>query len=56
MTEQVIPKRMITDRDIFLLANTINDVINKDFPKINKLSDYLLNIASICNSLAIPIS
>lgn len=56
MADQVIPKRMITDRDIFLLANTINDVINRDFPKITKLSDYLLNVASICNSLGIPIS
>ena len=47
---------MINDRDIYLLGKTINDIINKDFPKITKLSDYLLNVADICNSLAIPIS
>ena len=56
MGDQVIPKRIITDRDIYYLANTINDIINKDFPKITKLSDYLLNVASTCNSLGIPIS
>lgn len=52
----VIPKRMITDKDIYLLWKTINDVIDRDFPKITKLSDYLLNVASICNKLGIPIS
>jgi DNA-directed RNA polymerase len=39
-----------------LLSKSINFIINKDFPKITKLSDYLLNIATICNTLNIPIS
>lgn len=56
LSDQVIPKRMINDRDIYLLGKAINDIINKDFPKITKLSDYLLNVADICNSLGIPIS
>ncbi len=56
LSDQVIPKRMITDRDIDLLGKAINNIINKDFPKITKLSDYLLNVADTCNSLGIPIS
>ena len=54
--DQVIPERLINDGDINLLAMAINDIINKDFPKITKLSDYLLSVADICNSLGIPIS
>lgn len=56
LPDQVIPKRMVNDRDIDLLSKTINDIINKDFPKITKLSDYLLNVADVCNSIGIPIS
>ena len=56
MPDQVIPKRMINDKDIILLSKAINDIINKDFPKITKLSDYLFNVADICNKLEIPIS
>jgi DNA-directed RNA polymerase len=53
---QSIPKRLLNDRDIFLLGNAIKDIITKYFPKIIKLSDYLLNVASICASLGIPIT
>lgn len=56
MDEKTIPKRLINDGDINLLASEINYVINKDFPKITKLSDYLTNIASVCCKLNIPIS
>ena len=56
MSNQVIPERIVNDTDIYLLSKSINLIINRDFPKITKLSDYLSNVASICNTLNIPIS
>lgn len=56
MANQVIPKRIINDKDIILLSKSINHIINRYYPKITKLSDYLLNIATICNNLNIPIN
>lgn len=56
LIDQATPKRMINNRDIDLLGKAINDIIDKDFPKITKLSDYLINVAGICNSIGIPIS
>lgn len=55
MINQVIPQRLVNDRDIYLLSKSINHIINRDFPKITKLSDYLRNIATTCNTLNIPI-
>jgi len=56
MSNQIEPKRLINDNDIILLAKTIYEIIYRDFPKIKKLSEYLFNVAKICDKLRIPIS
>jgi hypothetical protein len=41
--------------DFMSLAKTIKEIVNSEFPKINALSQYLTEIASLMNTLNLPI-
>lgn len=48
-------KGKINDQDVTLLIRTITDIIRIDFPKIDKLMKYLINVAQLLVKLKLPI-
>lgn len=49
-------KLTINNKDIFLLIRSLQNIITNDFEKIKKLGKYLKNIASLLNTLELPIT
>lgn len=46
----------INDKDLFLLISSLKYIITNDFEKIKKLSKYLKNVATLLNTLELPIT
>lgn len=46
---------LISSKDINLLVEYLEEVINEDCKKISRLITYLKNVAKICNALKVPI-
>lgn len=49
------PDNLINSNDVSLLVNIINNIIKKEFTKINKLIKYLRNVAGLFHKLNLPI-
>lgn len=48
-------KNKVNSEDIDILVSIIYDIIKLEFTKISRLTQYLRNVANICNNLNVPI-
>lgn len=46
----------INDYDVSYLIKSLNYLMTIEFPKIQRVTEYLNKIATLCNKLGIPIS
>ena len=55
-TDNVNHNNQINDHDALLLITVLRNMVFNDFEKIKKLSKYLINVATLFNSLQLPIT